>query len=108
MWIERALLELQDKNVSITGRAAVCVPYFGAVAPMLEVTDMIATLPRRLALRLAERDSLVLLKLPYKPITVEVEMAWHQRVTRDPGFRWIREVLASSAAEFAASADPKI
>jgi hypothetical protein len=69
VWIERALLELQDKNVSTTGRAAVCVPYFGAVAPMLEVTDMIATLPRRLALRLAERDSLVLLKLPYKPIT---------------------------------------
>jgi DNA-binding transcriptional LysR family regulator len=51
--------------------------------------------------------ALVLLKLPYKPITVEVEMAWHQRVTRDPGFRWIREVLSSSAAEFAANNDPK-
>jgi DNA-binding transcriptional LysR family regulator len=107
VWIERALLELQDKNVSITGRAAVCVPYFAAVAPMLEITDMIATLPRRLALRLAERDSLVPLKLPYKPITVEVEMVWHQRVTRDPGFRWIREVLSSSAAELAANNDPK-
>jgi hypothetical protein len=41
--------------------------------------------------------------MPYKPITVEVEMVWHERVTRDPGFRWIREVLSSSAAEFAAS-----
>jgi DNA-binding transcriptional LysR family regulator len=107
VWIERALLELQDKNLNITGRAAVCVPYFAAVAPMLEVTDMVATLPRRLALRLAERDSIVLLKLPYKPITVEVEMVWHQRVTRDPGFRWIREVLSSSTAEFAANADRK-
>ena len=107
VWIERALLELQDKSVNITGRAAVCVPYFAAVPPMLEVTDMVATLPRRLALRLAERDSIVLLKLPYKPITVEVEMVWHGRVARDPGLRWIREVLTSSAAEFAASVGQK-
>ena len=105
VWIERALLELKDKNISITGRAAVCVPYFAAVAPMLEVTDMVATLPRRLALWLAKSDSLVLLELPYKPITVEVEMVWQQRVTRDLGFRWIREVLSSSAAEFAAGAE---
>jgi DNA-binding transcriptional LysR family regulator len=74
---------------------------------MLEVTDMVATLPRRLALWLAQRESIVLLKLPYKPITVAVEMVWHQRVTRDPGFRWIREVLSSSTAEFADNADPK-
>jgi DNA-binding transcriptional LysR family regulator len=107
VWIERALLELQDNNVSITGRAAVCVPYFAAVAPTLEVTDMVATLPRRFALWLAKRDAVVLLKLPYKPITVEVEMVWHQRVTHDPGFRWIREALSSSTAEFAASDDPK-
>jgi DNA-binding transcriptional LysR family regulator len=102
VWIERALLEFQDKNLSLAGRAAVCVPYFAAVIPILEMTDMVATLPRRLAFRLAQRDSIVLLKLPYKPITVEVEMVWHERVVRDPGFRWIREVLASSAAEFAA------
>jgi len=105
VWIERALLEFRDKDVNLAGRAAVCVPYFAAVAPMLEVTDMVATLPRRLALQLAERNSIVLLKLPYKPITVEIEMVWHGRVARDPGFRWIREILVSSAAEFASSDD---
>jgi DNA-binding transcriptional LysR family regulator len=66
---------------------------------------MVATLPRRLALWLAERNSIVLLKLPYKPITVEIEMVWHERVARDPGFLWFREVLASSAADFAAAGD---
>ena len=68
---------------------------------------MVATLPRRLALWLAKRGSIVLLKLPYQPITVEVEMVWHQRVTNDSGFRWIREVLSSPTAEFAAHADSK-
>ena len=51
--------------------------------------------------------SIVLLKLPYKPITVEVEVVWHDRLARDPGFRWIREGSASAAAEFAASIEEK-
>jgi DNA-binding transcriptional LysR family regulator len=105
VWIERALLEFRDKEVNLAGRAAVCVPYFAAVAPILEVTDMVATLPYRLALQLAGRNSIVLLKLPYKPITVDIEMVWHGRVVRDPGFRWIREVLVSTATEFAVSTD---
>jgi len=105
VWIERALLEFQDKQVSLLGRAAVCVPYFAAVAPILEMTDMVATLPRRLAVWLVERKSIVLLKLPYKPITVDIEIVWHNRLAPDPGFGWIREVLASSAGEFVASDD---
>lgn len=103
VWCERALLEFEDKNVSLVGRAAVCVPYFGAVAPVLEMTDLVATLPRRLAVWLAKRNSIVLLKLPYQPITFEIEMVWHDRLAGDPGFRWIREALASSAAELTPS-----
>ena len=102
VWNERALLEFQDKNVSLVGRAAVCVPYFSAVAPIVEVTDMVATLPRRLAVWLAQRNPIVLLELPYKPITVDIEMVWHARLARDRGFRWVRDALASSAAAFAA------
>jgi DNA-binding transcriptional LysR family regulator len=103
VWCERALLEFQDKNVSLVGRAAVCVPYFAAVPPILEMTDLVATLPRRLAVWLAKRNSIVLLKLPYQPIAFEIEMVWHDRLAGDPGFRWIREALASSAAEFVPS-----
>jgi DNA-binding transcriptional LysR family regulator len=109
VWCERALLEFEDKNVSLlVGRAAVCVPYFGAVAPILEMTDLVATLPRRLAVWLAKRNSIVLLKLPYKPIAFEMEMVWHDRLECDPGFRWIREALASSAAELAPPDEAKI
>ena len=108
VWCERALLEFEDKNVSLVGRAAVCVPYFGAVAPILEMSDLVATLPRRLAVWLAKRNSIVLLKLPYRPITFEMEMVWHDRLEGDPGFRWIREALASSAAELAPPDEAKI
>src|ERR1700722_3594218 len=103
VWCERALLEFQDKNVSLVGRAPVCVPYFAAVPPILEMTDMVATLPRRLAVWLAKRNSIVLLDLPYQPITFDIEMVWHDRLAGDPGFRWIREALTSSAAELTPS-----
>jgi len=100
VWIERVLLEFQDENVNLVGRAAVCVPYFGAVAPLLQVTDMVATLPRRLAIWLMAQTPVVLLDLPYSPITVDVEMVCHQRANRDKGLQWLRQELASSTVDF--------
>ena len=96
IWMERALLEFQDENISLIGRAAVCVPYFAAVAPLLQATDMVATLPRRLALWLASQTPIVLLDLPYPPITIDIEMVWHERSNRDNGFEWLRRELASA------------
>jgi len=32
-------------------------------------------------------------------------MVWHDRLAADPGFDWIRKVLASSAEEFVAGDD---
>jgi DNA-binding transcriptional LysR family regulator len=101
VWIERAFLEFQGEIVNLVGRAAVCVPYFAAVAPLLQVTDMVATLPRRLALWLIAQTPIVLLDLPYQPRAVDVEMVWHQRANRDNGFQWLRHELASSVADVA-------
>jgi DNA-binding transcriptional LysR family regulator len=100
VWIERALLEFQDKDVNLVGRAAVCVPHFAAVAPLLQVTDLVATLPRRLALWLKAQAQVELLDLPYAPITVDVEMVWHQRANRDKGLQWLTQELVSSTADF--------
>lgn len=100
VWIERALLEFQDKDADLAGRAAVCVPHFAAVAPLLQVTDMVATLPRRLACWLMTQTQVVLLDLPYAPITVDVEMVWHQRSNRDKGLQWLTQELVSSVVDF--------
>jgi DNA-binding transcriptional LysR family regulator len=72
--IERALLEFQDGPIDLVGRLAVCVPHFAAVPPLLQATDMVATLPHRLALWAAAHFPLVLLDLPYTPKTVDIEM----------------------------------
>ena len=91
---------LHSAKVKNHGRAAVCVPHFAAVAPLLQVTDMVATLPRRLALWLMAQTHVVLLDLPYSPITVDVEMVWHQRANRDKGIQWLTQELVSCAVDF--------
>ena len=96
VWIERALLEFQDKRIDLVGRVAVCVPHFGAVPPLLQATDMVATLPRRLALWTAAHFPLVLLDLPYTPKTVDIEMVCDQSVDRDKGLQWLIDELAAS------------
>jgi DNA-binding transcriptional LysR family regulator len=99
VWIERALLEFKDSDVNLVGRAAVCVPHYAVVAPLLQATDMVATLPHRLAQWLMTQTQVVLLDLPYSPITVDIEMVWHHGAQRDQGLQWLIQQLVASAAE---------
>ncbi len=93
IWIERLLIETGGKDQGLIGRVAISVPYYGAVRPMLLVSDMVATLPRRLANAVAQQGDLVMLDLPYEPLVVPVEAVWHQRSDRDPGIQWLVALL---------------
>jgi DNA-binding transcriptional LysR family regulator len=99
VWIERALLEFQSENVDLVGRAAVCVPHFAVVPPLLLATDMVATLPRRLALWTAAHFPVVLLDLPYTPKTVDVELVSHHRTDRDKGLQWLIDEVGASISD---------
>jgi DNA-binding transcriptional LysR family regulator len=89
VWIERLLIETGDDDQGLVGRVAVAVPHFAAVPSIVCQTDMVATLPRRLALRFAEQHDLVILDLPYAPLEVPIELVWHQRADRDAGTQWL-------------------
>jgi DNA-binding transcriptional LysR family regulator len=92
VWIERFLIEMGD-DAGVVGRVGVSVPHYFAVPPILHVTDMVATLPRRLALQAVEGRRLVILDLPFQPREVTVEAIWHQRANDDPGVQWLRGEL---------------
>jgi DNA-binding transcriptional LysR family regulator len=96
VWIERLLIDIADGEEGLVGRVAVSVPTYAAVPPMLLATDMVATLPHRLALRAAKHEGLVLLDLPYEPLSVSVEAVWHQRAERDAGRQWLTDALAAT------------
>jgi DNA-binding transcriptional LysR family regulator len=94
--MERALLEFQDKKIDLVGRAAVRVPHFAVVPPLLLTTDMLATLPRRLALWTVGQFPFVLLDLPYKPKRVDIEMVWDRSASQDEGLQWLIDELVAS------------
>ena len=93
VWIERLLIDRDDDDHGVVGRVAISVPHYSAVGPMLLVSDLVATLPRRLASASANQGGLVMLDLPYEPLAVPVEACWHQRSDRDPGIQWLIALL---------------
>lgn len=103
IWIERLLVEASESGRRLVGRVAATVPDFAAIAPMLAVTDLIATLPARLARRTVERDGLVMLDLPYQPLSVAIEMVWHERSDSNPVVRWLLDQVAIAADQVQAA-----
>lgn len=91
-WIDRLLMETDDET--LVAHVAVSLPYYAAVPDMLSATDMVATLPERIARRLEQAGTHVIVDLPYEPLTVTVEAIWHQRSDRDGGLQWMLGELA--------------
>jgi len=94
--VESALYEFQCGRIGPGGRASLCVPNFAAVAPFLQLSDMVAMLPRRLALWAAAHAPLTLLDPPYTSITIEIEMLWVEGADQDEVLQWLRNELAES------------
>jgi DNA-binding transcriptional LysR family regulator len=97
--IESALHEFQCGRIGPAGRAAVCVPNFAAVAPFLRLSDMVAMLPRRLALWAAAHAPLTLLDPPYASTTTEIEMLWVEGADQDEVLQWLLNELAESIGD---------
>lgn len=66
---------------------------FMSVADFCEETDLIFTLPQRLAERVAYKRRLCLRQLPaaLQPEPVSFYLYWHSRYHQDPRMQWIRE-----------------
>jgi len=83
----------------LDGRIAARVPDFLVVPMILERTDLIVTLPSRVAAVFARLGKFKVLKLPVDVPSFEVRLHWHQRFDQDPANRWLREVMAELYAE---------
>jgi DNA-binding transcriptional LysR family regulator len=64
------------------------------VPMVLERTDLILTLPRRVAQVFERRGSLRSLAPPVPIPAADVAVHWHERFDADAGNRWLREQLA--------------
>lgn len=89
VWLERLLLDLRGNGDTLVGRAALSVPHFASVLPIVEQSDMIATLPRGYAQDALRRGSVVSLPLPYAPMVGHLEAIRHERSDRDAALSWL-------------------
>ena len=72
---------------------------FMTVPMALQGTDIIAAVPRGLAIRLAEKHALQILEPPLKLPKINYSAYWHERNQRDLGHRWLRQVVLNAAQE---------
>jgi DNA-binding transcriptional LysR family regulator len=83
----------------LTRRIALRVPHFTVVPMVLERTDLLLTLPSRVA-RVYEQGGRFKSLPPPVPIPpADVGVHWHERFDRDPGNRWLRELILELFAE---------
>ena len=83
-------------------RQDVIAPNFTLVPELVVGTSRIATLPTRLAQRMATRFPLRVVPCPVEmPVFVE-RLQWHKYQDRDPAIVWLRALLRELAAEMPA------
>lgn len=75
------------------------VPHFVSVGHILRNTDMIATVPEVLALRIREPFGLACQPHPIALPEITIGMYWHAKFHRDAANRWLREHLAAAGRD---------
>jgi len=69
------------------------LPAFAAVPSVIAASDLVVTLPRRVAETLAGRGEFVVLAPPFALPVVTVLLAWHRRNDADPTHAWLRATI---------------
>lgn len=72
---------------------ALRVPHFMVVPMILERTDLVCTVPWQLAQAFARMGRFRTVELPAPIPSFDVRLLWHERHERDPGNRWLRELI---------------
>jgi len=80
-------------------RVQMIKPSFLALPFVLETSDMVASIPARLARRMTRMAAVEPFDLPLDLPTFDVKMLWHPRTDHSPAHTWLREVMADCARQ---------
>jgi DNA-binding transcriptional LysR family regulator len=75
------------------------VPHFTAVPYMVSTSDLVVTVPQKLAERAALPFGLEWIAPPLELPPLQTNVFWHRRYNQDPGNQWLRGLLAEVFAE---------
>jgi len=80
-------------RAGIQRKMRLVVPHFIAVGPILQSTDLIATLPERFAERCKAPFGLVTSPHPAHLPDIAINLFWHAKYNRDPANMWLRQIF---------------
>lgn len=98
---------IEDHLVRRHARIVARVPNVIAVPMILERSDLIVTVPRRVAKELARSAQFLVLPLPVPIPELEVCIFWHERFDANPSTIWMRSLLVELFAGPDSAATPK-
>jgi len=97
--MERVALEAVQR-LGQAARIGVRVPHFWCVPQILARTDMVSSLPRRLAFQFRDLFGLAVVEPAEAANPVTVEAIWNRSAESDRGVKWLREQLECAASAF--------
>ncbi len=99
------ILDRELDRLGIHRKISLNIPNFIGAALVVEHTDLILTIPERLADVLQGRAAVRTFPVPFALPSYEVKQHWHERFNKDPGSQWLRrmvtEVMSSNGIKAA-------
>lgn len=89
----RPMIDMALAKRGLQRHIAVTVPHFISMPLMVQSTDMICTLPRRMGQIYAENFRLKSYAVPLRTPQFPVYLMWHEAAESDTGHQWFREHL---------------
>lgn len=74
-------------------KVVLTVPHYVAVGHILHDSDLVATVPERLAQALVEPFGLSYVRHPAKLPEIAISLFWHGRFHKDPAVAWLRSLI---------------
>jgi DNA-binding transcriptional LysR family regulator len=81
------------RKAGVDRMVRLCVPHFVSVGHILQESDLVATVPERLAQQLAGPFGLRYLPHPVKLPDIAINVFWHAQAHRSPANQWLRGVV---------------
>ena len=96
------IINLEIARQGIKRRIVLNIPNFLGAAFIVEHTDLLMTIPRRLGELLRGRGEFSIFPVPFPLPEYTIKQHWHARFHHDPGNRWLRSTIAELMSEMGA------
>jgi DNA-binding transcriptional LysR family regulator len=82
---------LQSKGIQ--RRVVVELSHFMSLLPIIETSNLVATVPKDLAEFFVQHGEVRHVPTPMKSPVIDVHLFWHQRFQKDPAHIWLRQII---------------